>query len=260
MKKSYTLTVAAALVVASLAGAELTSGAGESEPSAFVSIDPCRLLDTRPATKIGPISTLGGSTTRTATVRGTNGQCFVPATATAVSMNVTAVDGTASSFLTVWPSDAASRPGTSNLNWVPGAPPTPNKVDVALSADGKVSLFNRFGTVNVIADIVGYYETVVAAQGGITKIQVVKQTININVNSDNTGANGQATAVCPAGTVAIAGGVENPVEYEMNVRSSRPDPADSNNPTGWFGDVRTADELAAGSTATVYATCVTLNL
>ena len=178
MKKSYTLTVAAALVVASLAGAELTSGAGESEPSAFVSIDPCRLLDTRPATKIGPISTLGGSTTRTATVRGTNGQCFVPATATAVSMNVTAVDGTASSFLTVWPSDAASRPGTSNLNWVPGAPPTPNKVDVALSADGKVSLFNRFGTVNVIADIVGYYETVVAAQGGITEIQVVKQTIN----------------------------------------------------------------------------------
>ena len=260
MKKSYTLTAAAALVVASLTGAELTSGAGESEPSAFVSIDPCRLLDTRTATKIGPISTLGASTTRTATVWGTNGQCVVPATATAVAMNVTAVDGTASSFLTVWPSDAGARPGTSNLNWVPGAPATPNKVDVALSSDGKISFFNRFGTVNVIADIVGYYETVVAAQGAITDIEIKKQTINIKVNSDNTGANGQATAVCPPGTVAIAGGVENPEEYEMNVRSSRPDPADSNNPTGWFGDVRTADETAAGSTATVYATCITLNL
>ena len=45
----------------------------------------------------------------------------------------------------------------SNLNWVPGAPPTPNKVDVKLSADGWIDLFNLAGQVSVLADVVGYY-------------------------------------------------------------------------------------------------------
>jgi hypothetical protein len=90
-------------------------------------------------------------------VRGTNGDCDIPVDATAVAMNVTAVGGTAGSFLTIWPSDVAPRPLASNLNWVPGSPPTPNKVDVKLSADGKVNLFNFAGSVSVLADVVGYY-------------------------------------------------------------------------------------------------------
>lgn len=73
-------------------------------------------------------------------------------------MNVTTVNGTVGSFLTLWPADA-TRPTASNLNWVAGSPATPNKVDVKLSADGKVSIFNLTGTVDVIADIVGFYAT-----------------------------------------------------------------------------------------------------
>jgi hypothetical protein len=73
-------------------------------------------------------------------------------------MNVTAVGGTVGSFLTIWPSDVAPKPLASNLNWVPGSPPTPNKVDVKVSvADGKINLFNLTGTVFVLADVVGYY-------------------------------------------------------------------------------------------------------
>ena len=73
-------------------------------------------------------------------------------------MNVTAVGGTLGSFLTIWPSDVAPRPLASNLNWVPGSPPTPNKVDVKVSvADGKINLFNLAGIVFVLADVVGYY-------------------------------------------------------------------------------------------------------
>lgn len=60
--------------------------------------------------------------------------------------------------------------------------------------------------------------------------------------------------------MAVAGGVEYPDTYELNVRSSRPDPVDSNNPKGWFGDARTPDESAAGTVAMVYATCTTPNL
>jgi hypothetical protein len=260
MKRSHALAVAAALLVGGLAGAQLTSGAGESQPSAFVSMTPCRLLDTRPANKIGVLTTFTESKTQAATVWGKNGQCTIPNTATGVAMNVTSVGGTKGSFLTVWPSDA-TRPGTSNLNWVPGAPPTPNKVDVALSYNGKVSMYNRFGNVDVIADIVGYYEPVVAAKGTVSAVKTVTQVLNVVANADpTTGANGQAIAQCPAGMVAIAGGVENPEQVALNTRSSRPNPDGAVNPTGWFGDVRSATPGAAGEQSTVYAVCITLNL
>ncbi|MEZ5251009.1 MAG: hypothetical protein R2713_17875 [Ilumatobacteraceae bacterium] len=42
-------------------------------------------------------------------VHGNNGNCSIPSSATAVAMNVTAVGGTATSFLTVWPADARGR-------------------------------------------------------------------------------------------------------------------------------------------------------
>ena len=70
--------------------------------------------------------------------------------------NATAVNGTSASYLTVWPSDAA-KPLASSLNWVADSPPTPNKIDVKLGADGAIKLFNNAGTVDVLADVVGYY-------------------------------------------------------------------------------------------------------
>lgn len=136
--------------------AVVTSG----ERDVFVPISPCRLFDYRPAPdQVGPRGTaLQPGETYTQAVRGANGNCNIPADATAISMNVTAVGGTVGSFLTIWPSDVAPRPLASNLNWVPGSPPTPNKVDVKVSvADGKINLFNLTGTVFVLADVVGYY-------------------------------------------------------------------------------------------------------
>jgi hypothetical protein len=129
------------------------------EKAVFVPIAPCRLLDLRPAPDlVGPRSApLGPGETYTQAVRGANGQCDIPADATAVAMNVTAVGGTAGSFLTIWPSDISPRPLASNLNWVPGSPPTPNKVDVKLSVDGNINMFNLTGSVSVLADVVGYY-------------------------------------------------------------------------------------------------------
>jgi hypothetical protein len=258
MKSTYGIAVAAALVVGAFTGAHFASGA--TTQSAFVPIVPCRLMDTRPTSQVGTNTTLGAGSVRTTAVRGTNGKCTgIPTTATGVAMNVTAVKGTASSYLTVWPA-GATRPGTSNLNWVPGAPPTPNKVDVALGSTGKVSFYNLAGNVDVIADVTGYYEPVITAKGTVSSVQIVKQTITIVENAGSTGANGNAVAHCPAGMVAIAGGVENPVQVALNTRSSRPEPENSPNPTGWFGDVRSSTPGAAAYTATVYAVCITLNL
>lgn len=125
--------------------------------SAFVPITPCRLFDTRSDSSVGARKTpliVGESFVQQVT--GTNGNCTIPLDAVGIAFNVTAVNGTSASYLTVWPSDAP-RPLASNLNWIAGAPATPNKVDVKLSGDGKASFFNNAGTVDVIADIVGYY-------------------------------------------------------------------------------------------------------
>ena len=160
---SYTRPAIGAAIAVSLGvgGVAITHAVVTSgERDVFVPISPCRLFDYRPAPdQVGPRGTaLQPGETYTQAVRGANGNCNIPADATAISMNVTAVGGTVGSFLTIWPSDVAPRPLASNLNWVPGSPPTPNKVDVKVSvADGKINLFNLTGTVFVLADVVGYY-------------------------------------------------------------------------------------------------------
>lgn len=133
---------------------------GDSD-SSFVPIAPCRLFDTRPGEepdtgKKTPLAA-GEGNVFTQQVTGSVGNCTgIPGDATAVSMNVTIVNPTAQSNLRVFPANVTT-PTASNLNWLPGQSPTPNKVDVKLSTDGKIKLFNFNGTVDVLADVVGYY-------------------------------------------------------------------------------------------------------
>src|SRR3954451_3102879 len=151
---------AAVAVSLGVGGVVVTNAAiSTGERAVFVPIAPCRLFDLRPAPDtVGPrAAPLGPGETYTQPVRGANGLCNIPADATAIAMNVTAVGGTGGKFLKIWPSDVSPRPLASNLNWVPGSPPTPNKVDVKLSVDGNINLFNLNGTVSVLADVVGYY-------------------------------------------------------------------------------------------------------
>ncbi len=102
---------------------------------------------------MGPI---GQGETVTLQIRGLNGNCDIPTDAVGVAMNTTAVNGTAGSYLTVYPADAG-RPLASSLNWTAGQGPSPNQLNVTLAADGRVSMFNFAGTVDVLGDIVGYY-------------------------------------------------------------------------------------------------------
>lgn len=131
---------------------------GSGERTAFVPITPCRVMDTRAGTdNVGPRSTpIGANESYAIQVRGTNGNCTIPTDAVGVVMNVAAVEGSANSFLTVYPSDA-SRPLAASLNWTAGQPPVSNAVTADVAADGRVSFYNLAGSVNVAADIVGYY-------------------------------------------------------------------------------------------------------
>lgn len=128
--------------------------------SLFNGITPTRVLDSR-----GPVggwngAKLGPGASRDLVVRG--GTTGVPGTATAVVMNVTATDGSAGSFLRVWPKGAAP-PITSNVNF--GAGQTiANLVTVQVGAADAVSILNAAGATHVVADITGYFDP--SAGGG----------------------------------------------------------------------------------------------
>gem|GEM_PF-4345191 len=172
----------------------------------FIAITPCRLFDTRPGgDNVGPRSTpLGAGQTMFQQVRGANGNCTIPEGATGVALNVTVVNGTASSFLTLFPADA-TRPLAASLNWTPGAPPTPNKVDIKLAADGRIALYNLAGSVDVVADAVGYYEGHDHDDRYYTKAQIdavagpVRRTISLPAQALNHLSNGSPITDVPLG-------------------------------------------------------------
>ena len=145
------LALAAGVVVTNAAGAANTV------PSVFVGVDPpVRILDTRPAPD-GPVGVtaaqpIAGGSEVALTVTGVNG---VPANATAVVLNVTAVGATALSFVTVYPGPG-NRPTVSTLNPAPGQISF-NAATVAIGTDGRIRFYNNTGSVNLIADLVGYY-------------------------------------------------------------------------------------------------------
>ena len=158
--KRIPVIVAAACCVSVIGGVAAFSiaGAASAPPSSFVSITPCRLLDTRAASQVGDLAgPLGANQTVTLAAVGTHGNCTIPAGTTGLVTNVTIVNPTAASVLTLWPSDAP-RPSSSNLNWVAKQAPTPNQVTVGLPAAGSFKVWNSAGTVDVIIDIVGYYQ------------------------------------------------------------------------------------------------------
>ena len=125
----------------------------------YTPINPCRLADTRPApdTVGSRTAGLGPDEVYTLDGWGAVGDCNLPTGTSGLALNVTAVGPSAATFLRLWPADGTP-PTTSNLNPAPGQPPTPNAVNVGLSATGQFSVFNRFGIVSVIIDVVGVYD------------------------------------------------------------------------------------------------------
>jgi uncharacterized protein (DUF1501 family) len=123
-----------------------------SSPTEFVSMNPLRLFDTRDGTggRLGP---LAQGETWPFTIRG---QFGVPANAIAVAINLTAVDATQPTFVTAWPGGGQPRPLTSNLNPVPGMA-VPNLAIIRFGNAGDVNFFNNTGSVNLLADVVGYF-------------------------------------------------------------------------------------------------------
>ncbi len=125
--------------------------AADTSGSTFHAAGPSRLLDTRTGTG----APKAGALTSTGSLSLSLNDGNVLSHATAVVLNVTVVGGTAdSAFLTVWP-DGKSLPTSSNLNWSKGQT-IANLVTVPV-IDGKVDFHVNTGSVNVVADLFGYY-------------------------------------------------------------------------------------------------------
>jgi len=158
---SYTFTVKAHNSVAgfgpsSLASNSVVPQASGPTGSYFHPLSPVRILDSR-TTNGGWNGKLVAGTPRPLQITGANS---VPASATAVIMNVTVTGGSANSFVTAFPA-GGTVPNASNVNFAVGQT-IPNLVTVKLSGSGQVAFANAIGSVDVIADLVGYFDATVA--------------------------------------------------------------------------------------------------
>jgi len=177
----------------------------------YVAIAPCRLIDTRPGTdNVGSRATPIGAN-ETATFAGTGdvvGPCNIPAGISALQTNVTAVGATSGTFLTFFASDVA-RPTASNLNPAPGQPPTPNSVTINLPAAGTFSLYNLAGTVDVIIDIVGYYDNHTHTTADITNEPGISYNFKL-----------APTALIAANTVVTSTSIRVPSDGFLNIQAT----------------------------------------
>jgi hypothetical protein len=122
---------------------------------AFYTVSPCRVLDSRETAGPWGGQPVAAGEERTLTV---TGACEIPATATALSYNITATSATANGHLRVYPAGVA-RPGASTVNFTAGLTRANNGI-VPLGAAGDVAIYSgqATGSVHVIVDVNGYFE------------------------------------------------------------------------------------------------------
>jgi len=153
----------------------------ESDGYYYNAVTPVRVLDTRQPIGVPTVAKVAAGGVVKLKLTGTNG---IPDDAGAVALNVTATNGSANGYVTVYP-DGTTAPSSSNLNFAEHQT-VPNTVIVQLGADGTVDLKNNStGTTDLVADLQGYYGTVGAgyvahAPTRLVDTRVTKQTIPAN--------------------------------------------------------------------------------
>ena len=117
----------------------------------FVPVSPQRIVDSRFGVGTGVNGPLGQGQSIDVAVGGVPP---VLQSATAAIVNVTSVNSTEQSFITVWPTGTA-RPTASTLNPRIGVP-VPNLAYLKLGTGGHLSIYNNSGSTDYIVDVFGY--------------------------------------------------------------------------------------------------------
>jgi hypothetical protein len=124
------------------------SGSG----AAFEPVGARRVLDSRNGTG-GYRTAWNHNVTRNVTIAGHGG---VPANATAVVLNVSALSPPAGGYATMWPA-ATTRPAATAMSWS-ARELTSKQVTVKLGSGGRIAVFtSTTGPVHLTADVVGWY-------------------------------------------------------------------------------------------------------
>ena len=121
----------------------------------FFTVAPCRVVDTRGGAPIGGPA-LQGQETRVLAV---GGQCSVPSTAKAVSINLTVTQSTSAGNVRLFPA-GQTVPNISTINYTAGQTRANNAI-IVLNPSGAMSAFAgqpAGTTVHVIIDVNGYFE------------------------------------------------------------------------------------------------------
>lgn len=114
----------------------------------FFTVIPCRIFDTRTT------APMGSGETRVFNIAGA---CGIPATATAVSVNVTVVAPGGLGYVNLFPGDL-TLPATSSISFVPGRDRANNAV-VALATNGAGTIRSfASAPLHLILDVNGYFE------------------------------------------------------------------------------------------------------
>ena len=168
--RSRWAAIGAAVAVSLGAGGMFVAQAapGPAE-STIVSVTPERILDTRNPVDLGLagpfVSPVGQKLQVTGSIPTATGpKVVVPAGATGVLLNVTAVGATANGFISIRPGDATGTPSTSSLNVTAGIT-VPNSVQASMPTAGanagKIDIsWDALGTAgpttDILIDVVGY--------------------------------------------------------------------------------------------------------
>ncbi|MDO8392323.1 MAG: Ig-like domain-containing protein, partial [Actinomycetota bacterium] len=172
-----------------------------SDGPGYTPIPAVRALDTRESSPVGSGSTI------TLDLAGRIG--LPPAGLGAVVLNLTAVNATHNTFLTVFP-DGSPLPNTSDLNPTPGSV-IPNLVIAKVGPSGAINIYNLTGTIDVVVDIVGWLPSNVQAADDTATVAEDDPATAITVLSNDSDHDGgpvliQSVTQPTNGTVVITGG------------------------------------------------------
>lgn len=178
-------------------------------PLSFVSVYPCRVVDTR-----NPAGTFGGPTLQPGTIRTfpiPQGSCNVPANATAYFFNLGVAPQSTHFLVTIWPT-GQNQPITSNLNDPLGVVVS-NGTVVMAGTNGAINVFAS-STTDIILDLEGYFIAqssststalgIGASNAGAQNTAVGFNTLQLNAGSSNTAIGSYALAANSAGNNNVA--------------------------------------------------------
>jgi len=144
-----------ALLISLFALATLSIAQSAHAQYSFFALNPCRVVDTRNPNGVNGGPALTGGQTRSFSIRG---NCGVPTSAKAVSLNVTITGATSDGWLTLWPS-GQTQPNTSTINFSVSDSALANGAIVGLSTNTQdLSVFGVASSDHVILDVTGYFQ------------------------------------------------------------------------------------------------------